>query len=72
MLLARLAHVSLEVAATSARTRKVALLADLFRDTGPDDVPVVIPYLAAASRRGGSASGGAPSATRWHPRTRPR
>ncbi|MDX3060657.1 ATP-dependent DNA ligase [Streptomyces clavifer] len=52
MLLARLAHVSLEVAATSARTRKVALLADLFRDTGPDDVPVVIPYLAGRLPQG--------------------
>ncbi|MGW0791989.1 ATP-dependent DNA ligase [Streptomyces sp. NPDC002911] len=46
MLLARLAHVSLEVAATTARTRKTALLAGLFREAGPDDVPVVIPYLA--------------------------
>ncbi|WP_405392267.1 ATP-dependent DNA ligase [Streptomyces sp. NBC_01102] len=52
MLLARLAHVSLEVAATSARTRKVALLAGLFRETGPDDVPVVIPYLAGRLPQG--------------------
>ncbi|MFE7755539.1 ATP-dependent DNA ligase [Streptomyces sp. NPDC057418] len=52
MLLARLAHVSLEVAATSARTRKVALLAGLFRETGADDVPVVIPYLAGRLPQG--------------------
>lgn len=52
MLLARLAHVSLEVAATSARTRKVALLAGLFREAGPDDVPVVIPYLAGRLPQG--------------------
>lgn len=52
MLLARLAHVSLEVAATSARTRKTALLAGLFRDAGPDDVPVVIPYLAGRLPQG--------------------
>ncbi|MFD9540277.1 ATP-dependent DNA ligase [Streptomyces sp. NPDC060022] len=52
MLLARLAHVSLEVAATSARTRKVALLAGLFRESGPDDVPVVIPYLAGRLPQG--------------------
>ncbi|MEU0128478.1 MULTISPECIES: ATP-dependent DNA ligase [unclassified Streptomyces] len=52
MLLARLAHVSLEVAATSARTRKTALLAGLFREAGPDDVPVVIPYLAGRLPQG--------------------
>ncbi|MYX73800.1 ATP-dependent DNA ligase [Streptomyces sp. SID3915] len=52
MLLARLAHVSLEVAATSARNRKVALLAGLFRETGPDDVPTVIPYLAGRLPQG--------------------
>ncbi|MFD9501909.1 ATP-dependent DNA ligase [Streptomyces sp. NPDC060035] len=52
MLLARLAHVSLEVAATSARNRKVALLAGLFREAGPDDVPVVIPYLAGRLPQG--------------------
>ncbi|WP_329035126.1 ATP-dependent DNA ligase [Streptomyces sp. NBC_00178] len=52
MLLARLAHVSLEVAETSARTRKTALLAALFRETGPDDVPVVIPYLAGRLPQG--------------------
>lgn len=52
MLLAELAQVSLEVAATSARSRKVALLAALFRDAGPDDVPVVIPYLAGRLPQG--------------------
>ena len=52
MLLARLAHVSLEVAATSARTRKTALLAGLFREAGPDDVPIVIPYLAGRLPQG--------------------
>ncbi|NUQ98813.1 MAG: hypothetical protein HOY79_20410, partial [Streptomyces sp.] len=46
MLLARLAQVSQEVAATSARSRKIALLAELFRDAEADDVPIVIPYLA--------------------------
>ncbi|MFJ4714382.1 ATP-dependent DNA ligase [Streptomyces sp. NPDC088785] len=46
MLFARLAQVSQDVAATSARTRKIALLAELFRDASPDDVPLVIPYLA--------------------------
>ncbi|KDN75306.1 ATP-dependent DNA ligase [Streptomyces olindensis] len=46
MLLHRLARVSQEVAATSARSRKTALLAELFRDAEADDVPIVIPYLA--------------------------
>lgn len=52
MLLAELAQVSQAVAATSARSRKVDLLAALFRDTGPDDVPVVIPYLAGRLPQG--------------------
>ncbi|MEV1046388.1 ATP-dependent DNA ligase [Streptomyces sp. NPDC049916] len=52
MLLAELAQVSLEVAATSARSRKVALLAGLFQDAGPEDVPVVIPYLAGRLPQG--------------------
>jgi DNA ligase-1 len=52
MLLARLAQVSREVAATSARSRKTALLAELFRDAEPDDAPVVIPYLAGRLPQG--------------------
>jgi DNA ligase 1 len=52
MLLARLARVSQEVAATSARSRKTALLAELFRDAEADDVPVVIPYLAGRLPQG--------------------
>ena len=52
MLLHRLARVSQEVAATSARSRKTALLAELFRDTEPDDVPIVIPYLAGRLPQG--------------------
>ncbi|EHM26953.1 MULTISPECIES: ATP-dependent DNA ligase [Streptomyces] len=52
MLLAELAQVSLAVAATSARSRKTALLADLFRNAGPEDVPVVIPYLAGRLPQG--------------------
>ncbi|WP_324784944.1 ATP-dependent DNA ligase [Streptomyces sp. H51] len=52
MLLARLAHVSREVAATSARSRKQALLAELFREAEADDVPVVIPYLAGRLPQG--------------------
>jgi len=52
MLLHRLARVSQEVAATSARSRKTALLAELFRDAEPDDVPIVIPYLAGRLPQG--------------------
>lgn len=52
MLLARLARVSQEVAATSARSGKTALLAELFRDAEPDDVPVAIPYLAGRLPQG--------------------
>ncbi|MDX2547684.1 ATP-dependent DNA ligase [Streptomyces sp. WI04-05B] len=52
MLLTRLAHVSQEVAATSARSRKIALLAELFRDADADDVPIVIPYLAGRLPQG--------------------
>ncbi|MGA5647217.1 ATP-dependent DNA ligase [Microbacterium sp. NPDC088796] len=52
MLLSRLAQVSQEVAAASARSRKTALLAELFREASPDDVPVVIPYLAGRLPQG--------------------
>ncbi|MFF8595572.1 ATP-dependent DNA ligase [Streptomyces sp. NPDC015220] len=52
MLLARLAQVSREVAATSARSRKTALLAELFREAEADDVPIVIPYLAGRLPQG--------------------
>ncbi|KPI08712.1 DNA ligase [Actinobacteria bacterium OK074] len=52
MLFARLARVSQEVAAVPARSRKVALLAELFRDADADDVPIVIPYLAGRLPQG--------------------
>ncbi|MET9764799.1 ATP-dependent DNA ligase [Streptomyces sp. NPDC006372] len=52
MLLYRLARVSQEVAATSARSRKTALLAELFREAEADDVPIVIPYLAGRLPQG--------------------
>ncbi|MFC9929185.1 ATP-dependent DNA ligase [Streptomyces sp. NPDC127190] len=52
MLLSRLAQVSRDVAATASRSRKTALLADLFREAQPDDVPIVIPYLAGRLPQG--------------------
>ncbi|NGO11749.1 ATP-dependent DNA ligase [Streptomyces sp. HC44] len=52
MLFARLANVSQEVAATSARSRKIGLLAELFRDAEPEEAPIVIPYLAGRLPQG--------------------
>ncbi|WP_327347229.1 ATP-dependent DNA ligase [Streptomyces europaeiscabiei] len=52
MLFARLARVSQEVAAASARSRKTTLLAELFGDADADDVPIVIPYLAGRLTQG--------------------
>ncbi|MFE9673834.1 ATP-dependent DNA ligase [Streptomyces sp. NPDC006259] len=52
MLLTRLADVSREVAATSARSRKIALLSALFREARAEDVPIVIPYLAGRLPQG--------------------
>ncbi|MYZ34593.1 MULTISPECIES: ATP-dependent DNA ligase, partial [unclassified Streptomyces] len=52
MMLAPLARVSREVAQTSARSRKISLLAGVFRTAGPEDVPVVIPYLAGRLPQG--------------------
>ncbi|MDQ0939689.1 ATP-dependent DNA ligase [Streptomyces sp. V1I1] len=52
MLLARLVDVSREVAATSARSRKIAALAGLFADAQPDDVALVISYLAGRVPQG--------------------
>ncbi|MGP3923934.1 ATP-dependent DNA ligase [Streptomyces sp. 8N616] len=46
MLLADIARTSREVAATPARTEKVALLAELFRKAEPAEAPIVITYLA--------------------------
>lgn len=57
MLLATLARVSREIASTSARSRKTALLAELFRSAGPDDVPIVIPYLAGRLPQGRIGTG---------------
>ncbi|SFE60601.1 DNA ligase-1 [Actinacidiphila alni] len=52
MLFAEVARVSYEVAHTSARTRKTALLAEFFRAMEPDDVPVAIAYLAGRLPQG--------------------
>ncbi len=46
MLLADIARTSREIATASARKEKVALLARLFRTASPDEVPLVVTYLA--------------------------
>ena len=46
MLLARLAATSAAVAATSARSKKIALLADCLRETASGDIAAVVAYLS--------------------------
>ncbi|MFF0754299.1 ATP-dependent DNA ligase [Streptomyces sp. NPDC004267] len=52
MLLARVAEVSGQVAATSARSRKTALLAGLFTEAEPEESPLVIAYLSGRLPQG--------------------
>ncbi|MEU6975682.1 MULTISPECIES: ATP-dependent DNA ligase [unclassified Streptomyces] len=52
MLLARVAEVSGEVAATSARSRKIGLLAELFAEAVPEESPLVIAYLSGRLPQG--------------------
>jgi DNA ligase-1 len=51
MLFADLARTSLAVAATSARSAKVALLADCLRAAAPDETPIVVAYLSGELRQ---------------------
>lgn len=52
MLLARVAEVSREVAAVSARSRKIGLLAELFAEALPEESPLVIAYLSGRLPQG--------------------
>ncbi|MET9958365.1 ATP-dependent DNA ligase [Streptomyces sp. NPDC006326] len=52
MLLAEVARVSREVAETSARSRKTALLAELFAAAPPDEAGLVIAYLSGRLPQG--------------------
>ncbi|MEH6379441.1 ATP-dependent DNA ligase, partial [Streptomyces sp. KLMMK] len=52
MLLADVARVSAEVAATSARSEKTALLAGLFRGADPREAPVALTYLSGRLPQG--------------------
>ncbi|MFI8519847.1 ATP-dependent DNA ligase [Streptomyces sp. NPDC085481] len=52
MLLARVAEVSGQVAATSARSRKIGALAELFSEAAPEESPLVIAYLSGRLPQG--------------------
>lgn len=52
MLLARVAEVSRAVAAVPARSRKIALLAELFAEATPEESPLVIAYLSGRLPQG--------------------
>ncbi|MER8044529.1 ATP-dependent DNA ligase [Streptomyces sp. NPDC094032] len=52
MLLARVAEVSGQVAAASARSRKIGLLAELFAEAAPEESPLVIAYLSGRLPQG--------------------
>jgi ATP-dependent DNA ligase I len=51
-LLADVVTASREVAGTSSRSRKVAILAELLRALEPDEVPVVVGFLSGSPRQG--------------------
>jgi DNA ligase-1 len=51
-LLADVVAASSDVAATSSRSRKVAILADLLRTLDADEVPIAVGFLAGAPRQG--------------------
>ena len=51
-LLARVVAASADVAATSARSRKVAILAELLRSLDPSEVPLAVGFLSGVPRQG--------------------
>jgi DNA ligase-1 len=51
-LLADLVTASLDVTATSSRSRKVAILSELLRRLDPGEVPIAVGFLAGAPRQG--------------------
>ena len=51
-LLADVVTASREVAATTARSRKIAILADLLTRLEPDEVPIAVGFLAGVPRQG--------------------
>ncbi|WP_327292218.1 ATP-dependent DNA ligase [Streptomyces sp. NBC_01198] len=71
MLFAEVARVSREVAGTSSRSRKTALLADFFRDAEPQDAPIAIAYLAGRLPQGRLGVGWAALRDRAEPAAAP-
>ena len=51
-LLADLVAASTDVAATTSRTKKISLLAELLRTLGPDEVPIAVGLLSGVPRQG--------------------
>src|SRR5205823_7630849 len=51
-LLADVVRASTDVAATSSRSRKVAILSDLLKRLDPDEVEVVVGFLSGSPRQG--------------------
>ncbi|WP_329129939.1 ATP-dependent DNA ligase [Streptomyces sp. NBC_01476] len=70
MLFAEVARVSREIARTSARSRKTALLAEFFRAAEPADAPVAIAYLAGRLPQGRLGVGWAALRDRAEPAAR--
>src|SRR5690348_17563638 len=52
MLLAQLVETSRRIGATSKRLEKVALLAELLRACGPDEIEIAVSFLSGATRQG--------------------
>ncbi|MFJ9547841.1 ATP-dependent DNA ligase [Streptomyces erythrochromogenes] len=71
MLLAEVARVSREVAATSARSRKSALLAELFAAAPPEEAGLVISYLSGRLPQGRPGIGWRTLAQETAPAARP-
>ncbi|MFE7096611.1 ATP-dependent DNA ligase [Streptomyces erythrochromogenes] len=71
MLLADVARVSREVAATSARSRKTALLAELFAAAPPEEAGLVISYLSGRLPQGRPGIGWRALAQETPPAARP-
>jgi len=57
MLLAGVVETSRNVAATSKRLEKIDLLARLLRELRPEEIDIVVPYLAGQTRQGRSGIG---------------
>ncbi len=72
MLLSRLAATSTALAATRSRLAKRELIAAVLRDTGAEDVEVVVSYLPAVSASDVPGSAGAACSRSRRPRPSPR